>query len=45
MPNKNRNEEDVDIDNIILEADGGVNAMPPRRNNKKGGKRRGMKIH
>lgn len=38
-PNRKKNDDDIDIDNIILESDTGVNSLPPRKGlKKKGGK-------
>lgn len=38
-PNRKKNDDDIDIDNIILESDTGVNSVPPRNGlKKKGGK-------
>jgi len=39
MKAKKKNDDDIDIDNIILESDTGVNSVPPRNGlKKKGGK-------
>ena len=37
-PNRKKNDDDIDIDNIILESDTGVNSVPRNGLKKNGGK-------